>query len=52
MLEPKLLESGDRLSGIPVIYITSGDARKLNARGLRMIAQELFGKEKVSDEKK
>lgn len=52
VLEPKLLESGDRLSGIPVVYISSDDARKLNAKGLRMIAQELFGKEKVSGEKK
>lgn len=52
VLEPKLLESGDRLSGIPVVYISSDDARRLNAKGLRKIAQELFGKGKVSGEKK
>lgn len=52
VLEAKLNESGKRLSGIPVIYMQSEDARKLNARGLRMIAETLFGKGKAQDAKK
>ena len=52
VLETKLNESGKRLSGIPVIYVQAEDARKLNARGLRMIAETLFGKEKAQGAKK
>ena len=52
VLEAKLNESGKRLSGIPVIYMHEEDARKLNAKGLRMIAETLFEKVKVSGEKK
>lgn len=41
-LEFKLEQSGQRLSGIPIVYIEASIARTLNAKGLYMIANELF----------
>lgn len=52
VLEAKLNESGKRLSGIPVIYMQAEDARRLNAKGLRMIAETLFEKGKAKEGKK